>query len=296
MRRPDPRYLARLVLLLLVLPACGRRPPNQYLSGGCPVATGVRGYPVSASSDATGDTAFLAAVARAIASSFSAQVAEGTDKEPLTETVRAMDALLDQGNAFWRYDWRPAPADTARMLLTYRRGGEEPRISRAHPASPTKFEGSVERAAHAAVEWARGTTANRHRLPLVVPQQTSDSVVVEVVFGREPGAPSGTARFSVHEHVVRPMPGARPPEYPVSQLRSGYPGEVKVAFVILPDSTVDPESVQVLRASQPAFAAEVVRWLARARYIPAELDCRLVPTVGTQVFSFRIGMPALIDR
>jgi hypothetical protein len=68
----------------------------------------------------------------------------------------------------------------------------------------------------------------------------------------------------------------------------GVDGEVVVAFVVGTDSAADMRTVRVLRSSHPNFTRSVLESLARNRYVPLELDCRVVPAVAQQPFIFRI--------
>ena len=281
---------------MLLAAACSRPQPSPYLAPSCPIADGIRGYPVSVSSSAPADTALLGSVARAMAESWSTQVAAAAEKSPAPAIVQMMDAKLPERRAFARHGWRPSGSDTARLVLTYRAGLPAPEIALARAGALTSFEDSVRRAALAAVARAREAPGARYTLPLAVEVPNADTVALEVVFGREPDSLSAVARFSVHERNILPLITNRTPTYPPSALRSGVEGDVRVAFVVLPDSTIDPASVKVVGSSQSEFADAVIRSLSRDRYVPAEIDCQLVPGVAFQPFSFRIGARTLTGQ
>jgi TonB family protein len=285
-----------LLEAMLLASACSRPQPSPYLAPSCPIAGGVRGYPVTVASSAPADTALLGSVARAMAESWSMQIAGAAEKSPVPPVVQMMDAKLLERRAFPRHGWRPSGSDTARLVLTYRAGLPAPEITLAHPGTPTSFEASVKRAALTAVARARETPGARYTLPLAVEVPNADTVALEVAFGQEPDSLSAVARFSVHERDILPMVTNRSPTYPPGALRAGLEGAVRVAFVVLPDSTIDPASIRVVRSSGPEFADAVVRALPSYRYVPAEIDCQLIPAVGLQPFAFGIGTSALVGR
>lgn len=297
MRRPLSSLSAATVLALAVS-ACGGNQPNQYLASACPIPGNLRGYPVSASSGAPVDTALLGSVARAMAASLSRQLDDSHATVPSSTAAKLMDATLDRGDVFERYGWRPAPGDTAKLLVTYRPGQAAPEIALAHAGAdtPTSFEQSVQRAALAAVDRAREMPGARHTLPLTIAMPDAHPVAIEVAFGREADAPSGIARFSIHEQKVLPLPSNPGPTYPTNARAAGIEGDVRVAFVVRPDSTADLGTVHVVESSRPDFATSVVHSLARARYYPGEIDCRLVPTVVEQPFHFRMNHQLLSDQ
>ena len=282
--------------LLLTAPACARPRASQYVSSACPIPGELRGYPVSASSDAALDTALLGRVARAMAASYSAQRQEADRREPVPTVATLMADTLDRGEIFERHSWRPEPGDTARLRVTYRAGQSAPEVTLANAGDPTPFAASVRRAALAAVENARERPGARHALPLALETPDAEPVVIDVAFGREAGAPGTDARFSVHEGPVLPLPSNIGPVYPTNARAAGIEGDVRIAFIVRPDSTADLSSVRVLESTRPDFATAVVHSLARARFVPAEIDCRLVPTVVVQPFSFRMNHQLLSDH
>ena len=282
--------------LALAAAACGGKQPNKYLSSACPLPDGLRGYPVSASSSAPVDTALLGSVARAMAASLSQQLDDSHATVPSSLAAKLMSATLDRGDVFERYGWRPVPGDTAQLLVTYRPGQPAPTIALAHADSPTSFAQSVQSAALAAVDRARGIPGARHTLPLVIAMRDTQPIAIEVAFGREAERPSGVARFSVHEAKVLPLPGNPTPPYPTNARAAGIEGDVRVAFIVRPDGTADLGSVHVVESSRPDFATSAVHSLARARYAPGEIDCQLVPTVVEQPFHFRMNHQLLSDQ
>lgn len=277
--------------------ACANRHPDKYVSSACPLPGELRGYPVAASSSAPVDTAFLGRVARGMSASLSGELESAEQREPTPVVARLMSATLDRGDVFERHGWRPAPGDTARLLVTYRPGQPAPDVALARAGSATSFEALVERAALSAVANAREMPGAPRALPLTLAVPNAEPVAIEVAFGSEAAnAPSALARFSIHEAKVLPMPGNQVPTYPTNARAAGYEGDVKIAFIVRADSTADLSSVHVIQSSRPDFATAVVHSLARARYAPAEIDCKLVPTVVVQPFSFRIDHQLLSDQ
>lgn len=284
---------------LLAVTACANAHANaqssQYVSSACPIPSELRGYPVSTSSSAALDTAFLSTVARAMAANLSGEFIDPKDKWLAPQAVEAMTAALDRGDIFERHSWRPAPGDTATLRVIYYPGKPAPEMALETHGALTPFQGAVERAAQSALDTS-DPSPSRHPLPLTVPVPNADSVVVTVAFGREPDSRSGSAHFSIHEEKVRPMPGNQPPSYPTNARAAGFEGVVEVAFTVRPDSTAELSSLYVISSPRPDFVAAIRNSLRSSRYTPAEIDCRLVPTVVRQPFTFKIDRQPLAGQ
>ena len=279
----------------LSLTACAKVQTTEHVSPACPLPADLRGYPVSASSAAPLDTAFLGAVARAMANNLSGEFIDPKDKWPAPPAVKAMSAALDRGDVFERHSWRPAPGDTATLRVIYYAGKPMPEMALETSGVLTPFQMAVQRAAESALD-SHDPSPSRYGLPLAAPVPNADSVVVTVAFGREPDSRSGSARFSIREEKVWPMPGNQPPSYPTSAQAAGFEGVVEVAFIVRPDSTADLSSLYVISTPRPDFVTAIKNSLRRSRYAPAEIDCRLVPTVVRQPFTFKIAQQPLADQ
>jgi TonB family protein len=84
--------------------------------------------------------------------------------------------------------------------------------------------------------------------------------------------------------------------YP-EQARAGrVEGEVLLAFVVRPDSTVDQASVRVLKSDHAVFTQVVLAHVDRFRYVPAMLDCRSVARLVQQPFAFGPRPPTGVVR
>ena len=278
------RYL--LAGATLALAACAKSSPPilaGYTAERCPVAPTERGYPVIARS-ASLDTATLGAIARSVAGNFTAKPDE---REPPNLLLVDLNARVKRHRAYHRYQWTPREGDTATVLLLYRRGGPT-RVARA--SGGAGFRPLAEGAVAHALQRAQTGGAIMDTLPIVLPTAAPDSAVVEIRFGEEPRAGDGLARFAVVEKP--PAPKDRiVPRYPESQLKPPAPpkpGEVRVAFIIEADGSVNAETIRVLRATHQDFAEEAIKAATRTTYTPQIMDCAPVAEVVVQPYNFSI--------
>jgi TonB family protein len=85
------------------------------------------------------------------------------------------------------------------------------------------------------------------------------------------------------------IPGNARPLYPEMLRRAGIEGSVLMRFVIDTSGTVEPQSVQVVRADQELFAASVRSALRQHRFLPAEAAGRKVRMLVEQRFDFALN-------
>ena len=277
-------------MLTILLAACASAQRTPYTDASCPLPADAKGYPVSASSlDGSLSPEFLRSIARAVAAHWTTNEVDYEDQDRMPPALQLIDATLDIGESFSREEWKPADGDTAKLLIVYR-GGRLPELG-ARGGHRTQFETRAYRAALKAIERSVAGRIMRDTLPLVVPA-TTDSTVVVVAFGREPDARSGVARFAVQERQVRALGSNRLPRYPLRAI-PGSGGDVRLAFVVRPDSTPDLSSAHVLRSTADEFAMAVLEVFPSYRFVPAQIDCRVVPRLVVQPFVFNQPTPSL---
>lgn len=78
------------------------------------------------------------------------------------------------------------------------------------------------------------------------------------------------------------------PDYPAQLRLAAIEGEVAVRFVVDSAGRVEPSSIEILRATHALFGDAVRRWLARTRYVPAEVRGQPVRQLVEQKFSFSL--------
>jgi hypothetical protein len=194
--------------------------------------------------------------------------------DSLPNDLAARGALLARNQPLMRLAWNPSETDTASMLIVYRAGTPSP-VIRLAGAESGDFGRRVLRAANSARDRALKGKPESDTLPLQLQLADGDSIVVLVRFGSEPGPGDGVAHFAAQERDVRPLGSNQVPRYPT--ILKSVDGEVVVAFIVGADSAPDMNSVSVLRSSNPYFAQSVLESLVHNRYVPLELDCRVVP-------------------
>ncbi|HEX8241844.1 MAG TPA: TonB family protein [Longimicrobium sp.] len=87
-------------------------------------------------------------------------------------------------------------------------------------------------------------------------------------------------------------------EYPRDLRDRGISGSVSVRMRVLPDGQVDRGSVQIQRATEPAFAGAAVRVAAVMRFTPARVDGKPVAVWVTVPIEFQVlgnSRPAAAD-
>lgn len=283
------RLRAPGVLLVLHLAACATGRPTPDARAPCPLPADAKGYPVTASGlDGGLSPEFLRRVARAVAGHWTTNDTDWGDSDRMPTALHLIEATLDVGESFSRQQWRPAEGDTTTLLLVYR-AGRIPEL-RARAGRRPRFETRAHRAAKKAIERSAAGRIMRDTLPLVAPG-TADSTVVVVAFGREPDAHSGVARFAVQERQVTALRSNRAPWYPPTTF-PGPEGEVRLAFVVRPDSTPDLSTAAVLLSTADEFSAAVLKAFPAYPFVPAQVDCRVVPRLVVQPFVFSRPTPS----
>lgn len=280
------------VILASLAYACSPPPrPTPYVASACPLPAGVQGYPAAAHDPAGRlDPATLSRIARAVARSIAISHLHG---DSLPRDVAALAASLEGNQPLSRLEWNPSATDTASIFLIYHGGTPAPVIRSTRTQSESgEFARRVLRSATRARDGAQAGKTQRDTLPLQLQLADGDSAVVLVHFGSEPGPNDGVARFAAQERDVAPLYSNRLPVYPSTLRSEGVEGEVVVAFVVRPDSTPDMNTVRVLRFSHPYFTKSVLEALARSRYVPLELDCRVYPVLAQQPSVFQLRRSA----
>lgn len=80
--------------------------------------------------------------------------------------------------------------------------------------------------------------------------------------------------------------------YPAAQRDSAVRGHVTLYFKVREDSTIDPASVSVREASNPAFVTPATALVPAMRYAPARVSGRTMATWITHTVAFEIPPPA----
>jgi len=94
--------------------------------------------------------------------------------------------------------------------------------------------------------------------------------------------------FEVHEQVT-PVPGNRPPQYPMSLRASHVQGEVRMQFVVDTSGRAVLGTTKVLRSSHEEFTKAVLLALPSFRFNPARIDGRAVAQMVQMPFQFYLA-------
>jgi TonB family protein len=90
------------------------------------------------------------------------------------------------------------------------------------------------------------------------------------------------------DRQVLPRPENGQPHYPGALRAAAIEGEVVARFVVDTLGNVESSSIGIIAATHPLFANAVRRWLAHTRYVPAELDGRVVRQLVEQRIEFAL--------
>lgn len=85
------------------------------------------------------------------------------------------------------------------------------------------------------------------------------------------------------------LPGQSGPIFPEMLRTAGIMGQVLAQFVVDTTGRADLATFKALQSDHELFTAAVKASLARARYLPAEIDGRRVPQLVQQVFQFTLN-------
>jgi hypothetical protein len=96
-------------------------------------------------------------------------------------------------------------------------------------------------------------------------------------------------RFEVETPAEQILGETHTPTYPKELLARKVQGEVDAQFVVDASGAVDMRGFKVLRATEPAFADAVRRFLLTARYIPATIGGHAVRQIVQQQFMFDVN-------
>ena len=130
----------------------------------------------------------------------------------------------------------------------------------------------------------------------VRPGIPSSPVDADAIFRRDAGPmTSGRAVSSdgVHtvgnvDRIAAPLPGNGAPDYPRTLRTAGVEGTVVVTFVVDTTGRAEPATLAILSTTHPLFADAVRHWIARTRYVPAEINGKRVRQLVQQEVGFTL--------
>jgi hypothetical protein len=125
--------------------------------------------------------------------------------------------------------------------------------------------------------------------PSLPPGYPADSLVLSVSLGfiDTSYALVGVVRFAAEQRPVRLEPGSlrvEAPRGPGSPMPSAR--RATVAYDVTVGGTVDPGSIEVLESTDPDLSRAIRDALMRARFEPAESNCRPIAQTVVQTFGF----------
>jgi hypothetical protein len=275
---PIPRRLlplsAALAAMLAIAPVRAQESP--FVSRTCPVPAGMQGYPVwvRAADGAALDSAYARSLADAAARRWE-------PPSPRRRTFPGLDRLRERiqpPEPRWPDDWRPQARHAARVEVTLRRGAR-PGEARVTAASGDRaFDRSV---AALFTDGAPGAP----ELPAL--PAGADSLRVAVHFGTAPDGGAPAVRFAVQQAPLSVVPGTLQVARPQTPGTSIAPPSATVKYDVTADGRIIPTSIEVLDSTDRAMEQGIRAGLLRARFVPAQSDCRAVDLSVVQQFGGR---------
>jgi hypothetical protein len=250
--------------------------PQDAEAQRCPLPEGTLGYPVTAlAADGVPlDSAFLAEVVRAAAYRWAVP---SRRRERHVGWERIRNRVLTP-EPLWAEDWKPAARHRARITVVIDRSGQA--RSRAHvEGSGDRF---FDRSLATIVESPMPGAPEFPRLPAAI---EADSAAITLVFGEEDVVGGAIIRFAAQQRPVR---------VPAGQLRVTGPRAVgtpdprfrraTVKYDVNEHGSVDPGSIEILQSSDIDLSQAIEQALRRARFTPAQANCRAVAQTVVQLF------------
>lgn len=248
---------------------------SPFQTRACPVPGGMQGYPVwvGAADGAGPDSAWTRSVADAAARRW----------EPPSRRrggfpgLNRLRSRVQPPEPRWPDDWAPSATHVARVEVTLRRDGRPDAVVTA-PSGDRAFDRSV------AALWRDGAPGSPDLPPLPA---GVDSVRLVVGFGTAPREGAQVVRFAVQQRPLEVVPGTLNVTRPAGSQMSGPPPAVTVKYDVDVSGRIVPGSIEVLDGRDRAMAAAVEAGLLRARFAPAQSNCRPVALSVVQIFGGR---------
>ena len=111
-------------------------------------------------------------------------------------------------------------------------------------------------------------------LPILLTITAGSEVSTKPTSGPGPRMPGATPLFQLRlplyhvEKQAAVVPSDHGPRYPFNMRARSIEGEVQVEFVVRTDGTVDPESIQALKATSIDFLESVITYLPQMHFYP----------------------------
>lgn len=275
------------VMVAASMSACAHTPAVGFGRSTCPISPEARPYSIRVTGDSSVGRSILQSVADALAGWW------GSDDElpPAREMAifASLNALIDKPPYHGFGEWRPEPGDTGVAHVIYRNAAR-PEFRITSSGARTEMRRRMTAAFDRAVAGAQLGVSD-DVLPLTLPV---DSLMLEVRFGWEPSphranaGSDGLAIFALNAEQARPRSGRAFIMYPEEMRQLNIEGEVRLAFVISADGSVDTTTVRTIESTAPEFLSEARRRIHGFRFYPAKLNCQPVAIVAIQPINWRL--------
>lgn len=262
-------FLRTAVTSCLLLLALKARPLTAQCVGA--------GYPlrVAALAPSQLDSAYLHAAARAFSERWQVP---STKRSEYSSWRRVRNRTLPPAPR-WADDWSPGEAHRARMIVTVFRDGK----LRAADPSPASGDRLFDRSLRTIATDPMPGASPPPPIPAGI---TADSIALVVLLGeQEVHGEAGISRFAFAQQPVRLIPGSLEVNAPRSaRTPAASERRAVVKYDVDADGSVPAASIEILESSDRDLAAAIRDGLAKARFKPAENDCRAIRMTVLQRF------------
>jgi hypothetical protein len=265
---------AAVAAVLAITPVRAQESP--FTSRSCPVPAGMQGYPVWAG--AADGTALDSAYARALADAVARRWEPPSPRRRTFPGLNRLRERIQPPEPRWPDDWRPRASHAARVEVTLRRGGSPGEARVTTPSGDRAFDRSV------AALFAAGAPGAPELPPLPT---GADSLRVAVHFGTAPQGGAPAVRFAVQQAPLSVVPGTLQVARPQTPGTSIAPPSATVKYDVTAAGRIVPTSIDVLDSTDRAMEQGIRAGLLRARFVPAQSNCRAVDLSVVQQFGGR---------
>ncbi|HEU4881040.1 MAG TPA: hypothetical protein VFT45_02310 [Longimicrobium sp.] len=273
---PNHRTILLLIVGATLAATSSAAQDSPFQTRACPVPAAIQGYPVWAK--AADGTALDSAWARSVGDAVARRWEPPSRRRGNFAALNRLRDRLQPPEPRWPDDWAPSARHVARVEVTLRRDTRPGEATVTAPSGDRAFDRTLP-------ELFRDGAPGSPDLPAL--PAGLDSVRLVVGFGTAPEEGAGMVRFAAQQTPLAVVPGTLTVARPSTAPSAGPPLPVTVKYDVDAAGRIIPGSIQVLEGSDRSMNSSVQAGLLRARFTPAQSNCRPIPLSAVQQFGGR---------